>query len=167
MAVTQIRGNTQIMAGTITNNEINASAAIATSKLADGSLFIKSDATVAMGADWSMGSHKITNLADPGTGTDACNYQTAQALINGIAIKPSVKYVATSNVTLSGSQSIDGSSTSANDRILLTAQSTGSQNGLWLAQSGSWTRPTDWAAASSQKEGIMVLVAEGTTYHDT
>ena len=61
----KIRGNTQIIAGTITNTEINASAAIASSKLADGANWIKKDGSVAMTADLNLGTHKITNVVDP------------------------------------------------------------------------------------------------------
>ena len=56
----------------------------------------------------------------------------------------------TNLATLSGVQTVDSVSTATNDVVLLIAQSTGSQNGPWVAQSGTWTRPTWWAAASSQ-----------------
>jgi phage-related tail fiber protein len=49
MSLTQIR-NTQVMPTSITNNEIATVAAIATSKLQDGSLFVKSDGSVAFTA---------------------------------------------------------------------------------------------------------------------
>lgn len=47
--------------------------------------------------------------------------------------------------SLSGLLVIDGYQTVAGDRVLLTAQSTASQNGVWVAASGAWTRPADFA----------------------
>lgn len=49
----------------------------------------------------------------------------------------------TGNITLSGLQTIDGYTTVAGDRVLVKDQSTGSQNGLYVAASGSWSRTTD------------------------
>lgn len=71
MTTTQIDGGKQIRNLTITNAQIAAGAAIATSKLADGALFIKSDGTVPFGADQSMGSHKLTNVTNPTGAQDA------------------------------------------------------------------------------------------------
>lgn len=53
-----------------------------------------------------------------------------------------VYVIATSNVTLSGEQTIDGVSTSAS-RVLLTGQTDASENGLWLTDSSNWSRTSD------------------------
>ncbi len=69
---------------------------------------------------------------------EACNLQQC---IQGVT------YAATANVaTMSGAQSItlsSGSTFTANvgSLVLLTAQSTASQNGPWAVNSGAWTRP--------------------------
>jgi len=56
--------------------------------------------------------------------------------------KPSAGLVAASNVTLSGAQTIDSVAGTAGTTIVLcVAQTTASQNGPWIMQSGSWTRP--------------------------
>jgi len=70
--------------------------------------------------------------------------------------------VAISNVTLSGLSTIDGVSLAASDRVLLTNQTTTSENGLWEAQSGSWTRPADFAS-SSVADQAYVLITSGST----
>jgi hypothetical protein len=48
-------------------------------------------------------------------------------------------YVAITNVTPSGTQTVDGVSVSSGN-VLLTNQTDPTQNGLWSVQSGSWTR---------------------------
>jgi hypothetical protein len=60
----QIQGD-QILDGTVTDSDISATAAIQTSKLADGGYFIKKDGTVAFTDDINAGSNKVENLARP------------------------------------------------------------------------------------------------------
>ena len=83
----------------------------------------------------------------------------------GLSAKPSVRVTSTSNITLSGAQTIDGVSAIAGNRVLVQGQSTGSQNGIYLVASGSWTRATDMAAGSAAA-GSYVFVEEGTTNAD-
>lgn len=53
--------------------------------------------------------------------------------------------VATTSVSgLSGLPTVDGYTLVAGDHVLLTAQSTGSQNGPWIAASGAWARPATY-----------------------
>ncbi len=70
--------------------------------------------------------------------------------------------LAVANVaSLSGTTTIDGVSLIADERVLLTAQSTPTQNGLWVIKAGSWVRPTDFAAGFNAA-GAAVIVTEGT-----
>ncbi len=149
-------------------------------------------------ADVSLGTHKITNLANGTTGSDAAAFgqipvagtssstyaagndsritgalqssnnlsDTADAgtsrlnlHVPGLAV---CKAVATSNITLSGLQTIDGYTTLASDLVLCTGQTTASQNGPWLAASGSWTRPHEYNTGASLTGGRTVSVANGT-----
>lgn len=168
MAQSLIRGSTQIMAGTIPASAFVSSLNLPTSQLQDGATFIRSTGSVAMGASLSMGGFTITNLGTPVNGTDSATKSYVDALANGLSFKNAVRALAAANVTLTGTQTIDGVALAVNDRVLLTAQTTGSQNGLWTVQTGSWTRPSDWAAATTQKEGAYVLVdPDGTTYKNS
>lgn len=84
-----------------------------------------------------------------------------------LAVKPAVTVVATSNQTLSGTPTIDGQATSAGTSIvLLTAQSTTSQNGPWIVQSGAWTRPTWYPSGGTSQafQFITTFVRLGTVY---
>lgn len=74
-----------------------------------------------------------------------------------------VQAVATSNITLSGAQTIDSYSAIAGDRILCPAQTTASQRGVWIVASGGWTRPTDFASGAIVKTR-SVNVNSGTVY---
>lgn len=79
--------------------------------------------------------------------------------------KNAVRCVAANGVnisSLSTLQTIDGVTLVAGDRLLLTAQTTGSQNGIYIAASGSWTRATDFDSSSDAKIGVRIHVQEGT-----
>lgn len=90
-----------------------------------------------------------------------------QAQINKLPFKSPVVAVTTTNITLSGLQTIDGVTLTAGQRVLVAAQSTGAQNGIYLAQSSAWTRATDMDADSEIEAGVQVMVAGGTVYADT
>ena len=58
-----------------------------------------------------------------------------------------VDTTATSNVTLSGEQTISGLLTSTSD-VLLTAQTDASENGIWVTAAGAWSRRSDADASN-------------------
>lgn len=78
-----------------------------------------------------------------------------------LAWKRAVRVVSTSNITLSGTQSIDGVSLSAGERVLVAGQTTASANGVYLVAAGAWSRAGD-SDAASEFEGQAVYVREGT-----
>ena len=167
MATTQIRGNTQIMSGTIQDAQIAAGAGIQTSKLQDGALFIKSDGSVAMGADLNMNTHKVTNVVDPTNPQDAATRAWVLTQIgNAATAATTVKAATTANITLSGTQTIDGVALSVGDTCLVKNQTTASGNGLYTVASSAWTRMPQmdsWA----EVPGMMVSVEQGTVNADT
>lgn len=122
-------------------------------------------------ANVSFNSKTLTNLSDPTSAQDAAtkNYvdtQLQQASA-GIDSKPSVRLLANSNITLSGTQTIDGVSAIAGDRVLVRGQSTGSQNGVYVVAAGAWTRAVDADATGELTPGAFWFVEEGTTYGKT
>lgn len=125
------------------------------------------DQMAAPTASVSLGSQNITNLLDPTSAQHAATKNYVDSVAQGLDAKPSVATLATANLTLSGDQTIDGVLVIIGTRILLTGQTTTSQNGIWVGSSGSWHRPTDFAAASSQF-GTYVFVEGGSaTYAST
>lgn len=170
MAITKIRGNVQIMAGTITNTEIKSDAAIALSKLAEA--VIQADGGQAFTADQPMGGFKITGLGDGSASGDAVNKSQLDAAVGAITgssahiVARLATTVAGGNITLSGTQTIDGIAGSANDRILVKNQTAPEENGLYLMKAGAWTRTTD-ADTWDELVGALIPIAEGTVNHDT
>lgn len=115
----------------------------------------------------SLNNQRITNLATPTADTDAATKGYVDAAVNGTDWKQSVRAATTANITLSGLQTIDGVTLAANDSVLVKDQTTGSQNGIYLAQSGAWTRRTDADASAEVTAGLSVMVTEGTLYADS
>lgn len=173
----QIRGTTQIMAGTIADAQIAAAAAIATSKLADGAKFIKSDGTVAMLAPLVMGTgtpaapsgmQPIQQLLDPTNAQDAAtkNYVDSK-VAGGVVSSMTTKAASTANIaTMSGTTTIDGVALSVGDALLVKNQTTAAQNGVWVIASGAWTRHPSMATWA-QVPGMIVSVEMGTVNADT
>lgn len=168
MAQSQIRGTTQILDGTIPATKLSSGLNLATNQLAEGALFIKSNGLVSMGADLNMGGFKITNGAAPLNPGDFAIKSYVDGLVNGLTIHPFCRVVAVANSALTGLLTIDSVVLIAGDRVLLTAQTTGAQNGPWVASAGAWTRPIDWAAASVQNAGgYFIIEPDGTVYKNT
>jgi hypothetical protein len=97
------------------------------------------------------------------------------AQIYNLDYKQSTRVVTVANVTLSGGApaTVDGVTLSLNDRILVTAQSTASQNGLYYVttvgtgSNGTWARTSDGNETGEIEAGMIVMVTEGTIYADT
>ena len=83
----------------------------------------------------------------------------------GLDVKGSVKVGTTANITLSGTQTIDGVAVSADERVLVKNQSTSSENGLYLCKASTWAR-TDDLAAGVDAAGAFAFVEQGTVNAD-
>jgi hypothetical protein len=90
-----------------------------------------------------------------------------QAELNKLPFKAPARVATTTNITLSGLQTIDGVSVLAGERVLVKNQSTASQNGIWLAQTSAWTRAADMNEDAEVVPGMAVVVSGGTLQGDT
>ena len=118
--------------------------------------------------DLSAAGFKITSLADPVSAQDAASKNYVDAAVNGLDWKQSVRAVSTSNVAaFSGLQTIDGITLVAGDRVLLAGQATASQNGIWVASSGTWIRSIDANSSAKVTSGLAVMITEGVVNADT
>jgi len=88
-----------------------------------------------------------------------------ESVAAGLDPKDSCKVATTANITLSGTQTIDGVSVSANDRVAVIAQSNAVENGIYICAAGSWSRASD-LAAGSDAAGASFFVEQGTANGD-
>jgi len=84
------------------------------------------------------------------------------AVKQGLDIKDSVRVATTANISLSGLQTVDGVSLSAGDRVLVKAQDSSSENGIYVVSAGSWPRGSDANVSSEVTAGMFTFVEEGT-----
>jgi hypothetical protein len=113
----------------------------------------------------SIGGYTLTNVATPVNSTDAANKAYVDASAQGLNVKLSVAVATTgSNITLSGTQTIDGVGVTAGQRVLVKDQSTASQNGIYVVASGAWSRSAD---DGTPAVGDFVFVESGTTWAHT
>lgn len=104
----------------------------------------------------------INNLPDAVLNQQPVTLAQLQAAIQGYAWKAPVRAASTANLTLSGTQTVDGVALVANDRVLVKSQSTATANGIYVVASGAWTRATDFDTGA-EALGAAVFVSEGTT----
>lgn len=109
---------------------------------------------------------RLINLGNAVGAQDAVPLSQVQALIQGFSWKAPVRVKTTANITLSGTQTIDGVAVVANDRVLVANQSNGAQNGIYTGASGAWVRAQD-ADTGAELVGASVFVSEGTAGGNT
>ena len=160
--------------GTVTLTSVDVSAASAvhthvSASITDLEATVKAYSLTSFAAptaSLTMNSQKITNLAAPTDANDAATKAYVDAARAGLDVKDSVRAATTANITLSGEQTIDGVSVVAGNRVLVKNQSTASQNGIYVAAAGSWSRATDFDADAEVTPGAFTFVEEGTTNGD-
>ena len=149
--------------GSIYDQQINTGANIALSKLANGDLIMLTTGATMTGT-LNMNSQTITNLNSPVGLLDAVNKNYVDSLLQGLKFKDSVRVATTGNLTsLNGLLTIDTNVTlQIGDRILVKDQTTKTQNGIFVAATGAWSRAEDsntWdklvAACVYVEEGLV------------
>ena len=97
------------------------------------------------------------------------------AQIYDIDYKQATRVITVTNITLAGGapSQVDSVNLAKDDRVLVIGQSTASQNGIYYVSTlgtgsnGTWTRSSDTDATGELLAGTIVMVTEGTVYHDT
>lgn len=112
-------------------------------------------------ADLDLNGQKITGLADGTAITDAATFGQLNAIVTGMKWKDSVDAATTANITLSGTQTVDGVVLAVGDRVLVKNQTAGENNGIYLVAAGAWTRTTD-ADSAAEVNDATVLIDAGT-----
>lgn len=117
-------------------------------------------------SDFSFNSRKLTNLAAPINDADAANKGYVDSVAQGLTVKDSVRAATTANITLSGTQTIDGVALAVGNRVLVKNQTSAAANGIYVVASGAWTRATD-ADVFNELVSAFTFVEEGSTLADT
>lgn len=173
-----ISGLTTISASTLTGTLSTAAQPNVTSLGDLNGLVVASGQTV------SMGSNRVTNVADPTGSQDSATKSYVDAVVNGLDVKESVRVGTTANLTSTyasnvltassnGALTIDGVTVSVDDRVLVKNQSTATQNGVYdVTTTGSGsaafvlTRSDDANSSSDMSGGSFFFIEEGTTNAD-
>jgi len=99
-----------------------------------------------------------TNASNP---TDIVNYLTLQSYAAGISWKNPVTVATLTNITLSGTQTIDGVAVVAGNTVLVKNQSDNTKNGIYQVNAGAWTYATG-STTWAQYVSALVFIEYGT-----
>jgi len=148
---------------TLTNKTILAPWGLVSSDVGLGSVdnvqqmplsYLDADSALTANSDVKVASQKATKAY-------------VDAAITGLSWKQSVRLATASlNVTLTGTQTVDGKSTVPGDRILVKDQSNPAANGIYEASAAGWTRSAD-ANTANELLQMAVFVREGDSLADT
>ena len=98
----------------------------------------------------------------PVSGNDVVNKTYLDFYAAGISWKQPVLCGTTTNITLSGLQTIDGVTVVAGNRVLVKSQTAPAQNGIYLASATAWSRAPD-ADTWDELISALVFVESGST----
>ena len=165
----------QLTTGTVPDSRIaqssvtqhQAALTIAETQITDGTLLARVGGTETITGSWTFSTSPI--VPTPTLGTHAANKDYVDNAITGLDMKQSVRAATTANITLSGTQTVDGVALVAGDRVLVKDQTTASQNGIYVVAAGAWARSADAdnTPAGEVTSGMYVFVEQGTTNADT
>lgn len=111
------------------------------------------------------GVARILNLPAPASDQEPARLADLNSAVEGLAWKDSVRVATQSNVNLAGpGASIDGIAMAAGDRVLVRAQTTAPENGIyvWNGAAVPMTRALD-ANTAAELEQAVVTVEEGSS----
>lgn len=153
---------------TIVDGDINTSAAIAQSKIAN----LTTDLAAKAALSGATFTGAVVLAADPATALGAATKQYVDSLAEGLHVHASVVAATTANITLAtaveNGDTLDGVTLATGNRILVKNQSTASENGIYVvAASGAPSRATDFDAPAEIDGGDFVFVTGGTVNDNT
>lgn len=82
-------------------------------------------------------------------------------LSGSVAVKAPVVTFTTANITLYGTQTINGIDLAAEDRVLVMAQTNSVENGIYNVKATNWQRAKDFNGNRDIVKGTRVLTADG------
>lgn len=85
-----------------------------------------------------------------------------QGALSTLGMKKPVRVATTAAITLSGLQPIDGVTVAEDDRVLVKDQADLTENGVYSASTGAWSRTKDFDSPYDFVRGTTVVAAQGT-----
>ena len=136
--------------------------AVTAAKVANGTI---TQTQMAMDGTFAF-SGTVSSSQAPTSDSHVANKAYVDNIAAGLHWKDSVRAATTANITLSGTQTIDGIALQAADRVLVKNQSDAEDNGIYVVAAGAWSRSADMNAGD-EFPGAAMFVREGTVYGDT
>ena len=160
-----------VTGGTLTGVSISGSTNtltnIANASLTNSSVTVGTTAISLGASSLTLGGlTTVTVTQDPVSALQLATKQYVDAVAQGLDPKASCVAATTANITLSGTQTIDGVALIAGDRCLVKDQTLSQNNGIYVVAAGAWTRATDmdtWL----EVPGAFTFIEQGTLYADT
>lgn len=87
-------------------------------------------------------------------------------LVGNAGMKVPVRAATTAAITLSGEQTVDGVAVVTGDRVLVKNQASGVDNGIYVVDTGAWSRAKDFNGVYDIVKGSLIRVNSGTTNAD-
>jgi len=161
---------TMIADGTIADADINASAAIAQSKISNLTTDLAAKLALAGGTMTgaiAMGTNKITGLGSPTADADAATKAYVDAATAGLNVHAAVQAATTANITLASAlengDTLDGVTLATGNRVLVKNQTDKTENGVYVVKaSGAPDRATDYDSTPEVDAGDFIFVEAGT-----
>ncbi|QZE10550.1 hypothetical protein SEA_SCOOBYDOOBYDOO_235 [Mycobacterium phage ScoobyDoobyDoo] len=117
------------------------------------------------GLQTAIDSKASTTQLTSGLATKTSPADVYAQITESVPNKQKADYAASTSVaSLSGQQSIDGTLVPVGSVVLLTAQSSSVNNGLWVVNSGAWSRAADMATGQYFLKGTQVVVTSGANH---
>jgi hypothetical protein len=113
-----------------------------------------------------FGIFSTTMIHLSGTVTNATDAATKQYVDThfGFLVHDPADVVSTSDAELFGLYMIQGIQLTTNNRVLLVNQLDPIQNGVWLANSGNWSRPSDFTSGELALNAYFLITSDGSSW---
>ena len=158
-----------VTSGTFSNGRISQSSVtqhqaaltINEVQISDGSILARNGGNETISGSWSFLS-PVTGVTPTAAGHFATK-SYVDSLSLGLDFKQSVRAATTTNITLSGLQTIDSVSLNDGDRALVKDQTNAALNGIYTVRSSAWERSpdADGTPSSEVSPGMFCFVEEG------
>jgi hypothetical protein len=125
-----------------------------------------------LGSNLDAGTHRITNLSDPSSSSDAATKAYVDSYAEGLHIHASAVAATTTNISIANDlmvgDTIDGVNLASGNRVLVKNQTNAAENGIYEVQpSGSAIRAADFDAPAEVDGGDFIFVTGGNANDNT